>query len=179
MIKDLIILANRLDSKGLQKEADIVDRMILSLAKEDDGFDSEDFRDALMDVIIMRKIINIDSKKPDLLALPLYFFEDEGSTELTEGQVKEALFGLKGLSPGDESKKGVSYDYEVGANEPKYLGEVMPLAEGPKHSIVMSKKKIVNGKPMIYRVRATITLMLDEENKKIGRLEIKRLPNAM
>ena len=35
MIKDLIRLANRLDEKGLQKEADIVDKMILRLATEE------------------------------------------------------------------------------------------------------------------------------------------------
>lgn len=34
MIKDLIRLANRLDEKGLQKEADMVDKMILRLAEE-------------------------------------------------------------------------------------------------------------------------------------------------
>ena len=36
MIKDLIRLANRLDEKGLQKEADMVDKMILRLAEEEE-----------------------------------------------------------------------------------------------------------------------------------------------
>jgi hypothetical protein len=79
MIKDLIILANNLDNKGLVKEADYVDRIIKKYSQDETTEERHPSDDKIRTFV--RDVINPESKGGGHLTNPINMFAYEKSEE--------------------------------------------------------------------------------------------------
>jgi len=75
MIKDLMNLANRLDSKGLTKEADVLDLLIKKIAKQDD---------------INLEDLDVDYERPTAASGYEQLSDMPGTVQWVDGPVDEA-----------------------------------------------------------------------------------------
>jgi hypothetical protein len=91
MLKDLVKLANRLDSKGLKKEADYLDA-IIKVASVEDNLELLD--DALSTLNALRMEMDPDfgpQEMPDEERVRLFEEEEDAKSLMEEGRLRRDL----------------------------------------------------------------------------------------